>query len=185
MTATLQHAFLRDEFYTLSLLGALGHAGLWRRDIGESDPKRKQFRNSLKARLEALASSYGSPISDADHLANINRLADELSMNYHEYFRDRRFRIGLAQKALNLYLKYLWCAGFAARPPHCPVDAIILAAAGIKDATPWTKLDSIEEYARLIERLRTQAAGQPLAEWELAQWSAQKAKAPQRRRRSC
>lgn len=101
--------------------------------------------------------------------------ADDLSSDFAPLFRAGRFRIGLAQKALNLYLKYLWCAGFAARPPHCPVDAIILEAAGIRDATPWTRLDSIEEYVRLIHRLRDGTKGQPIAEWELAAWSAKKA----------
>ena len=168
--------FLRDEFFTLTLLGALGRSALWSKDVHENDPVRKQFRDSLKSRLESLAAAYCSPVADADHLANIRALADELSGRYRERFRDGRFRIGLAQKAINLYLKYLWCAGFAERPPHCPVDAILLAAAGIKDAKPWTKLDSIEEYARLIERLRLEAGGQPLAEWELDAWSKQKEK---------
>lgn len=117
--------------------------------------------------MQAAGSLRGvhSPASLAVHSDNICSLSDG------------RFRIGLAQKALNLYLKYLWCAGFAARPPHCPVDAIILESAGIRAATPWTRLDSIEEYARLIEALRAIASGRPLAEWELEVWSQQKAHA--------
>lgn len=104
------------------------------------------------------------PSNRSTHPANIRSITREQGGSCHEGFRHGRFRIGLAQKALNLYLKYLWCADLAARPPHCPVDAIILAAAGIKDATPWTKLDSIDEYARLIERLRSRSAGKPRAE---------------------
>lgn len=178
MTTAIRHAFLRDEFFTLTLLGAFGRSGLWRKTVPEKD--RRQVHHALRSRIEILAEQYRTPVADPVHLANIHALADGLTAEFAPLFREGRFRIGLAQKALNLYLKYLWCAGFATRPPHCPVDAIILAAAAIKDATPWTKLDSIEEYARLIERLRTQAAGQPLADWELAQWGAQKAKTPRR-----
>lgn len=36
------------------------------------------------------------------------------------------FRIGSAQKALNLYRKYLWCLGYIPFPPHCPFDATII-----------------------------------------------------------
>jgi len=137
---------------------------------------------ALRDALRWISAAYVSPVNDSNHLANIVGIADSLSAEYRTLFRDGRFRIGLAQKALNLYLKYLWCAGFAKQPPHCPVDAIILAAADIKDAKPWTKLDSIDEYARLIERLRSKTKGQPLAVWELERWSAQKStrSSPQR-----
>jgi hypothetical protein len=36
------------------------------------------------------------------------------------------FRVGTAQKALNLYLKYLWCLGEIKTPPHCPFDRGII-----------------------------------------------------------
>lgn len=176
--------FLHDEFFTLTLLGAFGRAGIWKKSTAEKE--RKQVHHALQSRLRSLAKQYRSPVPDAVHLENIRALADGLSAEFAPLFRDGRFRIGLAQKALNLYLKYLWCAGFAAQPPHCPVDAIVLAEAKIRDATPWTKLDSMEEYSRLIERLRGIAKDQPLAEWELAAWSAKKEESvTPRRRRTC
>jgi len=61
------------------------------------------------------------------------------------------------------------------------VDAIILATAGFKDAKPWIKFDSIDEYAHLIGRFRSSALGQPLALWDLEHWSAQTAKDPRPR----
>lgn len=179
-----QHAILGDEYFTSTLLGTFGRSGIWKKTTAEKD--RKQVHHALREHLQSLAEQYRSPVSDAAHLDNIRALANSLSAEFAPLFRDGRFRIGLAQKALNLYLKYLWCAGFSAQPPHCPVDAIVLAKAKIWDASPRTKLDSIEEYARLIERLRGVAEGLPLAEWDLAAWSAKKAEsATPRRRRTC
>lgn len=171
---TVAAQFIRDEFFTLTLLGALGRSALWKKEVPESD--RKRLHAALKHRLESLSADYRSSVPDAAHLANIRGLADGLSAEFALLFRDGRFRIGLAQKALNLYLKYLWCAGFAAQPPHCPVDAMVLVAAGVRTATPWTRLDSMDEYERLIGRIRAHAGGRPLAEWELEAWSAKKAK---------
>ncbi len=49
------------------------------------------------------------------------------------------FRVGIAQKALNLYLKYLWCLGKITEPPHCPFDSIIISE--IKCNIKWTEMD--------------------------------------------
>lgn len=78
----------------------------------------------------------------------------------------------MAQKSLNLYLKYLWCLSEVPMPPHCTVDGIVLRAAGVHGS--WTKCDSIEEYKRWIGELKKHAkkhAGtDKLAEWEILVW---------------
>lgn len=52
--------------------------------------------------------------------------AASLSSEYVSVLADGRMKIGHAQKALNLYLKYMWCAGWVREPPHCPFDRIVL-----------------------------------------------------------
>jgi hypothetical protein len=64
----------------------------------------------------------------------------------------------------------MWCAGAIARPPHCPIDAVVIKAAKLPAGISWTKLDSIAEYADVVSRLERFAAPQPLAEWELREW---------------
>ncbi len=75
----------------------------------------------------------------------------------------------MAQKLLNLYLKYLWCMGHVAEPPHCPVDRIILAETTLRDRLNWTKITTREQYMSAINALRqvATAQGQSLAVWEL------------------
>jgi len=88
-----------------------------------------------------------------------------------------RLRIGIAQKVVNLYLKYLWTMGWIEEPPHCPFDGIIieklkaeLSFSGCFEDYAWTKLDCMKKYGTLVAVANDKAknAGQSLAEWECA-----------------
>jgi hypothetical protein len=106
-------------------------------------------------------------ISEADHVTFIAKVAADLSNKLARYFHNGRFRIGVAQKLVNVHLKYLWTAGFCPEPPHCPIDGIIRDMAGIEYV--WTRSDSIEEYKAAISDLKkiAETKGQTLAQCEL------------------
>lgn len=175
-----QQDFLRSEFRTLSFMGASQHVPIYAADASERE--RAAFRAALYAKLEAFEPAYAqAEIYEDGHVANIVGIADELSIRFAPALHERRFRIGPAQKALNLYLKYLWCAGLSQRPPHCPVDAIVLAEAG-NTRIRWSTMDSVEKYREAIDVLRTAATKAgfvSLAEWELEAWRNAKAKTVQ------
>jgi hypothetical protein len=82
---------------------------------------------------------------------------------------------GVAQKALNLYLKYLWCWDPNFIPPHCPFDDKIIKALGALPVgvdTKWTTSNSVPSYRAWVAAARTIAGtNQSLAEWELEVWS--------------
>ena len=94
-----------------------------------------------------------------------------------------KFRIGTAQKALNLYLKYGWALGIIPEPPHCPIDSNVLAkiekcprSAGcqICPNKTWTTICTTHEYLHFAQKAReaANAHGQSLARWELEVWKA-------------
>lgn len=87
-----------------------------------------------------------------------------MSAGYGQVLVGERFRIGIAQKALNLYLKYPWCLGIISRPPHCPFDGNILAEVGVFDN--WTQMDDPMRYREWVSAAERKA-GEALAEWEL------------------
>ena len=125
---------------------------------------RAGFRSSLKGQLLDRGLLYCSPVSDEAHVANIEGIAEALSEKHHEILEGGRLRIGTAQKALNLYLKFMWCLDpYRPTPPHCPVDGVVLAAARIPGA--WTRLDLLELYLDWIRQLRTLAS-----EWATPIW---------------
>ena len=86
--------------------------------------------------------------------------------------RGGRYRYSSAQKLLNLYLKYQWCLGHVAEPPHCPVDRIVLSMTSLKNKANWTEIDSRHEYMQLIDAIREQADrdGLSIAAWEMTNY---------------
>jgi hypothetical protein len=157
--------FLRDEFFVLALQGAVQHNAVYKKTAGEEE--KEQFRAALQREVERIADFCRDEVSESRHIANILKLADDLSGQYASALKDNRFRIGTAQKVLNLYLKYMWCVGQIARPPHCPFDSQVIAELPSCRDIKWTVSDSYEDYERLVKAAKDRAGGVSLAEWEL------------------
>ncbi len=164
----IKKEFILGEVFSLTLGAATQRAKLYESNAPENE--KKKFRKALRKRLEELAKTYVSKVSENGHVQNIQDLSDEMSEQFGEIFKNGGFRIGLAQKALNLYLKYRWCMGDIKMPPHCPVDSIILSEAGIQNVK-WTQIKSISDYKQIIKEIRKKAKLKPLAEWELEVWN--------------
>jgi hypothetical protein len=160
--------FLEGEFLTNAIDGALQHAGIY--SAAASDKRRNALREHLRDSLRRIALEYHKParVSERDHYRNIQSLADELSSNFNDIMKDR-FRIGVAQKALNLYLKYLWCLDRIPVPPHCPFDSTVLRELELESS--WTRSSGIEDYKNWVERAKAAAGTKTLAEWELQLWN--------------
>ncbi len=152
----------------MSILGALGRSRTYLKPVSEED--KASFRNVLRMKLDEISENYRVTISERDHILNITNLSDELTFQFSHCLNNGRFRIGIAQKALNLYLKYLWCLGLIARPPHCPFDSIVISHLPGCYGLNWTSIDSVEEYQKLVAAAKHKADGKPIAEWELELW---------------
>lgn len=120
-----QFDYLKSELFSLTLMGTVQRGKLYQKD--SSEHQRKAFRRALRFELERLAEQYRGVVSERRHFANIERLSRTLSGKHAKALSGKRFRIGSAQKALNLYLKYMWCLGHIPIPPHCPFDARVLS----------------------------------------------------------
>ena len=150
-------------------MGALSHNPTYR---CQDDRMRKEFRGALQRCLSSLLKEYRAErVSEARHVANIEVLSRGLSKRYGGILKCGEFRIGAAQKALNLYLKYAWARGIIPEPPHCPIDSIVLdnikrcpksASCPICHCVTWTKMRTGEEYRHFIEKAREKASGQSL-----------------------
>jgi len=66
-------------------------------------------------------------------------------------------------------LKYQWCLGELATPPHCPFDRIIISKMKLPNPPAWTQLDSVDAYKILVEKASqlASASDKSIAEWEL------------------
>lgn len=168
MSTSEKEKFLLNQLFNMTLAATVQRSMTYRKNTVEED--RVDFRRNLQALLMSLSEQYRKAVSEVAHCENIATLAKEITQKHGGVLHDRRFRIGSAQKALNLYLKYLWCLGRIEMPPHCPIDGIILneiAKNTDYKKISWTKLDSITEYKEIIRKAKEVAGQSSLSEWEL------------------
>jgi len=160
--------FLLHEFQTLTIEASFQRGKIYK---NTDEKQRESFKNGLREKLHELSNKYkNKEVGEEDHIENIKELI-RFSKKYNSILRNGELRTGIAQKLLNLYLKYLWCAGLIGIPPHCPFDRRILDKQGIKEN--WTECDNIEDYKRWVEKAKEQTKKDGfnnLAEWELKYW---------------
>ncbi|MDP1652521.1 MAG: hypothetical protein Q8L56_07340 [Rhodocyclaceae bacterium] len=163
-----QRTFLDAQIFSLTLMATVQrNKYLYRKDASEGD--KKQFREKLRKKLRHIAERYELETPESDeHIANIVGLADHISANCSSALMNGRFKIGAAQKALNLYLKYLWCFGRIPTPPHCPFDFVVLSRIPGCQNVRWTQLDHLPEYESIVQHAERVAGKVSLAEWELS-----------------
>ena len=173
--------FLDRELLMLTRMGTLGRARIYAKGAN-TGRQRKPFRDALDAWLQCAGNSYRTRnVDEREHVKNIEELSSRMSEDYRSILRGGSFRIGPAQKALNLYLKYQWARGLIAPPPHCPIDSIVLGEirrtpAGrnsrICKTVTWTTMHDIRhyEYVITVAKRVAQAGGCSLPEWELRIW---------------
>ena len=162
--------FINNEILTLTILGGLGRGyPVYRTGIQEND--KNDFKIFLREQLHEYGRKYGNNVSEKDHIENIKKITQDTTKKYSKILRDNKFRIGRTQKLLNLYLKYLWVLNKIPEPPHCPFDRKIIEELDLD--VNWTKLDSIDDYKKMVEKARSIARDNnvSIAEWELKMWS--------------
>lgn len=165
MESQEKRAFLQREAFGSVMVAVSQRSGLYLPEVGE--PKRRQVQEDLRLRLEALAAGYEHDVPESVHESHIDDIATGLSRSHGHWFTEGQFRWGLAQKAVNLYLKHLWCLGWIGMPPHCPIDNLVMAQVSPEQRQRWMRIDNREIYRSIVEALRTEAKGVPLALWEL------------------
>ncbi|HKV56054.1 MAG TPA: hypothetical protein VJN94_15585 [Candidatus Binataceae bacterium] len=158
-----QLQFLLDDFFQFTLAAAVQHGPLV---YAVEEEHRQPVRDWLRHRIDKLWPTYAVWVSERQHLDNIQKLAGGLAEAHGDLLHNQIFTIGRAQKVLNLYLKYLWCAHIIKRaPPHCPFDNLILQHLGWNHG--WHALNTMQEYEKIVGLARANANGVELAQWEL------------------
>jgi hypothetical protein len=165
----MQREFIEAELFQLTLAAVTQRGKVYKEGLTESS--RGPVHATLREKLDELTPAYKTEVADDVHIGNIQLLANVLSERHKSVLVDGRFRIGSAQKALNLHLKYRWCLGEIHEPPHCPFDAFVLKMIPGWKSKSWIKIDTLEEYKDLVAAARRVAGGKSLAVWELGAYN--------------
>src|SRR5438094_2304844 len=104
-----QYAFLQAVYLSNTIRDCLNRGESVYQD-GATEAQKQALRETLKFELRRIVERYrSSDVRDEDHIHNIRQLADRLTNMYADILKKGRFRLGRAQKALNVYLKYRCC----------------------------------------------------------------------------
>jgi len=174
--------FLLYEFAQYSIQAGLAtrnaENAIYLSDVGNASTSgRSALRNSIRNRLMLLGTKYESQkVSEAEHIAHIHTFVNETSTSFRSILKDGNFRFGIAQKILNLFLKYLWSSRVISETVHCPIDRIIKERLISLDSNirlvDWTSMTREEEYLEYIRaiEIHSRAEGITIGEWELKNW---------------
>ena len=172
-------AFFDDDLWMLSRGASVQRVKLYAPGIR---PNQKVALSETLHRVvrEQLIPRYRKRVDEDDHCANIEIMIKLAGEEFGAILHGGRYRYSSAQKLLNLYLKYQWCLGRVAEPPHCPVDRIVLSMTNRKNKANWIEIDSRREYMQLIEAIRDQADrdGLSIAEWEMTKYRRRQTRYP-------
>jgi len=174
LTLDAHQKFIFKEVTILAWGASVQRAKLYSSAIPLAERDSDAFRTSVLNFLEIrLLSKYKTKCRESDHVANIQSLVNFGTTEGGRLLGPDGYRFGVAQKLLNLLLKYLWCLGHVAEPPHCPVDRLVLAKTTLRDRLNWTEIKTAAEYNEAISAIRVvaKAAGLSLSEWELQFYS--------------
>ncbi|MGI9337838.1 MAG: hypothetical protein ACR2P4_04935 [Gammaproteobacteria bacterium] len=89
------------------------------------------------------------PRDDTAHIRRIGELKNAVTTEHGHHIKCGKLLFGRAQKMLNMYLKYMWCAKKTDEPPHCPFDDRVIRRGLPKRDDPfWQTLGGMEYLER-------------------------------------
>lgn len=166
--------FLYNELILLAWGASVQRSNLYKPNFDSQKKLTGAFRKTLVNFFEeSLLKSYINPCEEDTHIDNLEMFAAFGTTAGSGYLGPDGYKLGVAQKFLNLMLKYLWCIGTISEPPHCPVDRIIISRTELKGKMNWTEIKTTCEYKKAIGAIKKSAneAGLSVAQWELKVFS--------------
>jgi len=155
--------------------------GAWKNERERIGKFKQQVIDYLKKKI---VPQYRETVEEHKHCENIRNLINCANTIDPSLLREAEYKYGVAQKLLNLALKYYWCLGHIKEPPHCPIDKIVIDRTTCKGSLSWTKMRTEKEYLKVISAIRAEAEKKncSIAQWELDNYERREPK-PYRGRR--
>ncbi|MDB4028015.1 hypothetical protein N9459_02395 [Flavobacteriaceae bacterium] len=157
----MKEDFINKEIWMLTFGASFQRAYAYV-DNASNDTKIR-FKNYTTVVVENILAQYKTDkVTDVQHIDNIKALSVS-SKQFSEIFNGGKINFGIAQKMLNLYLKYQWCLCNINEPPHFPVDRIIqqklneqakLKGLPKLELLPWTQFKDETHYIKVINHAR-------------------------------
>src|SRR3984957_15472054 len=116
--------FVLNEFWISAWNASVQRTRLY--GNASDDKSKAGFKSGIKTFVtHKLVIDYESRCTEERPFENISTLAHFGTSGHRRILGELGYNYGVAQKLLNLILKYYWCAGRIGEPPHCAVDRIV------------------------------------------------------------
>ena len=165
-----KNEFINGELWTLAWAASVQHASVYKQGIIYDSRGVREFRRGVASYVRTqLLPLYKSGCEEPLHYRHIEDLIAHANRLGGDVLPDYGYKFGIAQKLLNLCLKYHWCLGRIKEPPHCPVDRIVIHKTKFRDKLKWTEITRPEEYRNVMAEIDKLAKkdGLSIAMWEL------------------
>jgi hypothetical protein len=168
--------FVKKELLILAWGASVQRANLYEKKTvsNQSSMQAIQFRESLiKFLTVKIMPQYVKGCTEEDHYRNIEGLIANAKKIDPGILGTEGYKYGIAQKLLNLALKYYWCLDLVNEPPHCPIDRLIISKTSYNGKINWTQIIKRAQYEGIIRELAVLAGdeGLSIAQWELKHYS--------------
>ena len=105
-----QQLFILNEIFGMSWIASVQHNKVYKSNT--RDVEKSEFQNYIEKYIEdKIISRYINTVSEKEHNNNITKIAKYAENRYSSILENDVYKIGTAQKLLNLLLKYYWCLG--------------------------------------------------------------------------
>lgn len=163
--------FIAGELGTMAWAASVQRARVYKPGVKPDSKEVKAFRHDVATHVATqLLPMYRTRCEEEQHYGNIEDLIVHASKAGANVLPPHAYKYGVAQKLLNLCLKYHWCVGrIEEEPPHCPIDRIVIEKTSFRGKLNWTDIRSREQYAAVIGEIAKLARAENLsiAAWEL------------------
>jgi len=174
LAMTKEQEFIVNEIWILAWNASVQRAKLYKKGLSSKDRKAPDFRASIIAYIKSdIFESYKNGCDEEQHYTNIESLITKANTLGNGILGSDGYKYGVAQKLLNLAVKYMWCLGHIKEPPHCPVDRIVINKTKYKDKVNWTEIKERKPYEDVIKEINVIASAKSLApaQWELLNYA--------------
>jgi hypothetical protein len=143
-------------------------------NVSATSVQKSGYRQSLKDWLKQLALRYYAWEYDgARYCDEIVALKSHLNAMHGPILA--KMTIGICQKPITLWLKYLWLNGDCSKKPvFATLDRGIMQAANVPNRPNWPDIDTLDDYQRIVRHIDDFASAKGYgcgAVWEAETWS--------------
>ena len=182
MDITKNELFIIHEFMSLSILAGLATRNskfpIYNKEATEEN------RNEVKKLIRTHLFNLYKEVKDKE-LNDIGKIysywsdfESVMTKKFSPKLKDGKFRIGISQKIISLFLKFLYCNGKIKSLCICPIDGIVkeeilkemkegnIDKVQIKNWTEITNIDELKVYIEIIQKISNS-----VIDWEIDIWN--------------